>query len=345
MLVLGVETSCDETAAAVVADGAEVRSNVVASQLVHAAYGGVVPELAARKHIEALPSVVDRALSDAGVVWPDIEGIAVTRGPGLVGALLSGWCYARGLARALRRPYVGIHHLAAHVHGALMPHLATGGEVAYPLLALVVSGGHTSLYRLPVARQFSLLGETRDDAAGEAFDKVAALLGLDYPGGPVIDKLSVRGDPRAVPLPRAKLSGPFEFSFSGLKTAVRRQALAARLQPGEPNDPRVLDLVASFQAAVVDMLAEPTAAALRAHPARGLVVAGGVAANRALRSRMEGLADEHGVPLYLAPIDLSTDNAAMVAGWGGARLQGDGGDPFDLSVVATWPLGETAGPF
>lgn len=345
MLVLGVETSCDETAAAIVADGADVRSNVVASQLEHAAYGGVVPELAARKHVEALPWVVSAALSDAGVGWQEIDGIAVTRGPGLVGALLSGWCYARGLARALERPYVGIHHLAAHVHGALMSYLAAGEDVAYPLLALVVSGGHTSLYRLPALRQFALLGETRDDAAGEAFDKVAALLGLDYPGGPVIDRLSDRGDPRAVPLPRSKLSGPFDFSFSGLKTAVRRQALSTHLKPGEPDDPRVLDLVASFQAAVVDMLADTTAAALRAHPVRGLLVAGGVAANRALRSRMECLAQEHGLPLYLAPIDLSTDNAAMVAGWGEERLRAGDGDPFDLSVVATWPLGSGEAPF
>ncbi len=345
MLVLGVETSCDETAAAIVADGADVRSNVVASQLEHAAYGGVVPELAARKHVEALPWVVSAALSDAGVGWQEIDGIAVTRGPGLVGALLSGWCYARGLARALERPYVGIHHLAAHVHGALMSCLAAGEDVAYPLLALVVSGGHTSLYRLPALRQFALLGETRDDAAGEAFDKVAALLGLDYPGGPVIDRLSDRGNPMAVPLPRSKLSGPFDFSFSGLKTAVRRQALSTQLKPGEPDDPRVLDLVASFQAAVVDMLADTTAAALRAHPVRGLLVAGGVAANRALRSRMESLAQEHGLPLYLAPIDLSTDNAAMVAGWGEARLRAGGGDPFDLSVVATWPLGGGEAPF
>ena len=345
MLVLGIETSCDETAAAIVADGADVRSNVVASQLEHAAYGGVVPELAARKHIEALPWVVDAALSDAGVGWQEIDGIAVTRGPGLVGALLSGWCYARGLARALGCPYVGIHHLAAHVHGALMPHLAAGEDVAYPLLGLVVSGGHTSLYRLPTQRQFVLLGETRDDAAGEAFDKVAALLGLDYPGGPVIDRLSDHGDPGAVPLPRAKLSGPFDFSFSGLKSAVRRQALSTQLQPGEPDDPRVLDLVASFQAAVVDMLADTTAAALRAHPVRGLLVAGGVAANRALRSRMASLAHEHELPLYLAPIDLSTDNAAMVAGWGEARLRAGGSDSFDLSAVATWPLGSGEAPF
>ena len=345
MLVLGVETSCDETAAAIVADGVEVRSNVVASQLEHAAYGGVVPELAARKHIEALPWVVNEALSDAGVDWHEIEGIAVTRGPGLVGALLSGWCYARGLARALGCPYVGTHHLAAHIHGALMPHLAAGEEVAYPLLALVVSGGHTSLYRLPAARRFSLLGETRDDAAGEAFDKVAALLGLDYPGGPVIDKLSEHGDPKAVRLPRSKLSGPFEFSFSGLKTAVRRHALSAEILPGVTDDPRILDLVASFQAAAVDMLADTTAAALLAHPVRGLAVAGGVAANRALRARMESVAEEYDLPLYLAPIDLSTDNAAMVAGWGEGRLRVEGGDPFDLSAVATWPLGSEDAPF
>ncbi|MFQ5743516.1 MAG: tRNA (adenosine(37)-N6)-threonylcarbamoyltransferase complex transferase subunit TsaD, partial [Acidobacteriota bacterium] len=313
MLVLGIETSCDETAAAVVADGCHVHSNIVASQVDHAAYGGVVPELAARRHVESLPWVVDQALSDARATWQDLEGIAVTRGPGLIGALLSGWCYARGLARSLALPYVGIHHLAAHVDAALMPHREAGEEVAFPLLALLVSGGHTALYLLPEAQAFRCLGQTRDDAAGEAFDKVSVLLGLGYPGGPVVDRLAEDGDATTIPLPRACLPGTFDFSFSGLKAAVRRAALAGGLRPGVPDSMAVRDLLASFQAAAVDMLVETTSRALMAHPVRALVVAGGVAANRALRRRMSALADDNGLPLYLSSPELSTDNAAMIA--------------------------------
>ena len=201
MLVFGIETSCDETAAAVVADGFRVLSNVVASQIDHAAYGGVVPELAARRHVENLPWVVAAAFDGADVKWSDIDGIGVTRGPGLVGALLAGWCYGRGAARSRRIPFVGVNHLEAHVHGALMPMLEAGTRVDYPLLALIVSGGHTMLYRLPTEGEFCLAGTTLDDAAGEAFDKVSTLLGLGYPGGPVIDQLSDAGDPMGVNLP------------------------------------------------------------------------------------------------------------------------------------------------
>ena len=339
MLVLGIETSCDETAAALVADGVEIRSNVVSSQIDHAAFGGVVPELAARRHVESLPWVVDAAFAEAGAEWSDIGGIGVTRGPGLVGALLAGWCYGRGASRALRIPHVGVNHLAAHVHGALMPVLAAGERVAYPLIALVVSGGHTTLYRLPAEDEFRRLGETLDDAAGEAFDKVSTLLGLGYPGGPVIDRLSDEGDAEAVSLPRARLQSPFDFSFSGLKSAVRREALRQELEPERAGDPRVRDLVASFQAAVLDMLESSTSAALRDFAARGLVVAGGVAANRGLRSRMQTLAGNYGVPLYLSPAELSTDNAAMVAGQAHRRLLAGESDAFDHTVRATWPLG------
>jgi N6-L-threonylcarbamoyladenine synthase len=338
MLVLGIETSCDETAAALVADGRRVLSNVVASQLDHAAYGGVVPELAARRHVESLPWVVAAAFREADAGWTDVEGIGVTRGPGLVGALLAGWCYARGAARALALPYVGVNHLEAHVHGALMPALQADEPIAYPLLALIVSGGHTTLYRLPAAGAFQPFGDTLDDAAGEAFDKVSTLLGLGYPGGPVIDRLAERGDPTAVPLPRARLDSPFDFSFSGLKTAVRREALRQELQPGRPDDPRVIDLVASFQAAALDMLERATAAALEELPAHGLVVAGGVAANRGLRRRVERLAGRHGVPLYLSPPALSTDNAAMIAGQAHRRLAAGEHDGYEHTVRASWPL-------
>lgn len=340
MLVLGIETSCDETAAALVADGVTVRSNIVSSQVDHAAYGGVVPELAARRHVEALSWVVDAALSEGEARWEDIDGIGVTRGPGLVGALLAGWSYGRGLARSLGVPYVGVNHLEAHVYGALMPHLESGEDIAYPLLALIVSGGHTVLYLLDAERRFSRLGETRDDAAGEAFDKVSALLGLGYPGGPVIDRLARRGDARSVALPRAKLANPYDFSYSGLKTAVRRQALDAGLEPGRPDDQRVLDLVASFQLAAVDMLVSTTRTALRDRAVRGLVDAGGVASNSELRAAVRVLAAEFDVPLYLSRPDLSTDNAAMIAGRAHRRLAAGDRDGSELTVLASWPLSD-----
>jgi len=340
MLVFGIETSCDETAAAVVANGFHVLSNVVSSQIDHAAYGGVVPELAARRHVENLPWVVEEAFDAAEVEWSDIDGIGVTRGPGLVGALLAGWCYGRGAARSRGIPFVGVNHLEAHVHGALMPTLEAGNRVDYPLLALIVSGGHTMLYRLPTEAEFCLAGTTLDDAAGEAFDKVSTLLGLGYPGGPVIDQLSDAGDPMGVNLPRSRLSNPFDFSFSGIKAAVRREALRQELEPGRPDDQRVLDLAASFQCAVLDMLEASTDAALRQFPSRGLVVAGGVAANRGLRARMETLAVCHEVPLYLSPLELSTDNAAMVAAQAYRRLVDGEADPFDLTVRANWPLND-----
>ena len=340
MLVFGIETSCDETAAAVVANGFHVLSNVVSSQIDHAAYGGVVPELAARRHVENLPWVVVEAFEEAEVEWSDIDGIGVTRGPGLVGALLAGWCYGRGAARSSGIPFVGVNHLEAHVHGALMPTLEAGNRVDYPLLALIVSGGHTMLYRLPTESEFRLAGTTLDDAAGEAFDKVSTLLGLGYPGGPVIDQLSDAGDPMGVNLPRARLASPFDFSFSGIKAAVRREALRQELEPERPDDQRVLDLAASFQCAVLDMLEASTDAALRQFPSRGLVVAGGVAANRGLRARMETLAACHDVPLYLSPLELSTDNAAMVAAQAYRRLVDGETDPFDLTVRANWPLSD-----
>ena len=310
MLILGIETSCDETAAAIVADAVIVRSNIVASQLDHALYGGVVPELAARRHVEALSWVVEAALTEAEACWEDIEGIGVTRGPGLVGALLAGWSYGRGLARSLGVPYVGVNHLEAHVHAALMPHLESGAEIAYPLLTLIVSGGHTVLHRLDREGRFCRLGETSDDAVGEAFDKVSALLGLGYPGGPVVDRLAAQGDAEAVPLPRARMANPYDFSFSGLKTAVRRQALGAGLEPGCPDDQRVLDLVASFQRAAVDMLVSTTRTALRDRAVRGLVVAGGVASNSELRAAVRDLAAESAVPLYLSRPDHRKEDPA-----------------------------------
>lgn len=336
MLVLGIETSCDDTAISVVEDGFRIHSSLVSSQMEHAAFGGIVPEIAARKHIEKLPDMLPQALAAAGVELAAIDAVGVTRGPGLVGALLAGWCFARGLARARELPYVGVHHLAAHVHGALMPALEASHAVPYPLLALVVSGGHTALYHVIAPARYRLLGQTRDDAAGEAFDKVAALLGLGFPGGPAIDRLAAAGDPQAVPLPRSNLG--LDFSFSGLKTAVRRVALAAKMVPGTPEDPAVLDLVASFQAAAIDQLLGTTQRALELHAARGLVLAGGVAANRTLRRRFADVAAGARIPLFCSPPSLSTDNAAMIAGAAYARLRRGECDPWAMAARANWPL-------
>ena len=337
MLVLGIETSCDDTGVAVVRDGHTILSNRVSSQEEHARFGGVVPEIAARKHVEALPGLLSAALEEAGVELDELDGVAVTRGPGLIGALLAGWCFARGLAQAEGLPYVGVHHLAAHVHGALMPALRTGEEVAYPLVALVVSGGHTALYRVEAPERFALLGQTRDDAAGEAYDKVAKLLELGFPGGPIIDRLAATGNAAAWQLPRTELD--LSFSFSGLKTAVRRLALEHGIRPGPGADDRVPDLAAAFQEAVVDMLLSATERALDAVPARGLVLCGGVAANRDLRRRFRALGQRARLPLYVSPPELATDNGAMIAGAGSGRLGRGESDPLELAARASWPLG------
>lgn len=337
VIVLGIETSCDDTGIAVVRNGHEILSNLVSSQPEHARFGGVVPEIAARKHVEMLPSILDEALERADVRLDDLDGVAITQGPGLIGALLAGWCFGRGLAQARGLPYVGVHHLAAHVHGALMPALAAGEPVRYPLIALVVSGGHTALYRMTAANTFLLLGKTRDDAAGEAFDKVAKLLELGYPGGPIIDRIATRGDPEAWQLPRSNLG--LDFTFSGLKTAVRRLAIEQSIEPGDDTDPRILDIAASFQAAVIDMLAATTERALVKFASKGIVLCGGVAANRGLRARFAELAQRQRMPLFVSPPPLATDNGAMIAGAGHRRISMGESDPLALAARATWPLG------
>lgn len=315
MLVLGLETSCDETAAALVVDGKQVLSNVVSSQTDHAVYGGVVPELAARRHVESLPWVVKAALAEGGATWSDIDGIGVTRGPGLVGALLAGWCYGRAAARALGAPYVGVNHLAAHVHGALMPRLESGERIDYPLLALIVSGGHTTLHRLPVEGQFRRLGDTLDDAAGEAFDKTAKLLGLGYPGGPALAKLAEAGDENAYDLPRPMISKPgFDFSFSGLKTAVMLEVRKAEAEG--TLDERRADLAASFQRAAVDTLVTRSLQAASSNGMDRIVVAGGVGANRLLRSEMARRFDGE---VFYPRLEFCTDNGAMIAVAGALR--------------------------
>jgi N6-L-threonylcarbamoyladenine synthase len=338
VLVLGIETSCDETAAAVVEDGRRVRSDVVASQvMVHAPYGGVVPEVASRQHIATIVPVIRRAASDAGVALSGLDALAVTCGPGLVGALLVGVETAKALAYALGKPVVGVNHLAGHLAAAFLEDPALPAPPPYPHLALLVSGGHTALIRVDGPGETRLLGNTRDDAAGEAFDKVGKMLGLGYPGGVAIDRLAATGDARAVSLPRA-LPGrdDIDFSFSGLKTAVAT-VLAAR-GPEPPAGSALADLAASFQAAVVDVLVRKSRVALRRERLADLVVCGGVAANRGLRAGLAAAAAEDGFRLYIPPPRRCTDNAAMIAAAGTQLLARGARAAADLAVDPGLPL-------
>jgi N6-L-threonylcarbamoyladenine synthase len=335
VLVLGIETSCDETAAAVVEDGRHVRANVVASQIAtHAQYGGVVPEVASRQHVATIIPVLEKAVADAGVRLPDLDAIAVTAGPGLVGALLVGVETAKALAFALGKPLVAVNHLAGHLAAAFI----VEGDAApptYPHLALLVSGGHTALIRIDGPGQTRLLGATRDDAAGEAFDKVGKMLGLGYPGGVAIDKRAASGDPRAVVLPRA-LAGrdDLDFSFSGLKTAVA--TLLARRAP--PEGQELQDFCASFQSAVVDVLVRKSRRALALQGLTSLVVCGGVAANRGLRAALAVAAQEDGFALHIPAPKYCTDNAVMIAAAGTQLFLQGARAGLDLAVDPGLPL-------
>ncbi|REJ38020.1 MAG: tRNA (adenosine(37)-N6)-threonylcarbamoyltransferase complex transferase subunit TsaD [Bacillota bacterium] len=323
----------DETAAAVVADGRRVLSSVVASQRdLHRRYGGVVPELASRRHLETFLPVLQEALEEAGVRPPDIDLVAVTRGPGLLGSLMVGLMAAKTLAYVYRRPLVGVHHLAGHVYACFLE----AGEPPWPAVGLIVSGGHTELVLLPGDGRVLRLGGTRDDAAGEAFDKVARLLDLPYPGGPQIDRLARQGDPTAFAFPRAMLGdGTYDFSFSGLKTAVALEVQALRARGG---DLPVADLCASFQQAVVDVLAAKTLEAAARYRAASVLLAGGVAANRALRRALEEGARRLGVELRVPPPEYCTDNAAMIAAAGTYAYRAGRVDNLDLEAAARLPL-------
>jgi N6-L-threonylcarbamoyladenine synthase len=324
MLILGIETSCDETAAAVVADGCTVLSSVVATQFEsHAAYGGVVPEIAARRHLENILPVIQGALDQAKITINDLDGLAVTQRPGLIGALIIGMAAAKALAYTLQKPLVGVHHLQAHIMAAFL----TETPPEFPFVALVVSGGHTNLYRVDGFREMTLLGRSRDDAAGEAFDKVAKLMELGYPGGVKIEALAASGNPAAFNLPRPRIKEePLTFSFSGLKTAVAHQL---KLHPeilGDETSRR--DLAASFQTAVVESLTSRAELALIETGCTRLVVCGGVAANGQLRLALTNQAQAKGFELCLPPLALCTDNAAMVAALGYQRLVA--GERLDL---------------
>ena len=376
--ILGIESSCDETAAAVVRSGEQLISNIVASQIAtHQPYGGVVPELASREHLRAIVPVVRQALSEAGHTYNSVDAIAVTQGPGLAGALLVGISYAKALAFALEKPLITVNHLEGHIHAVLLEERQKGNyEVQFPVLALVVSGGHTHLY-LATANgsgwTYENIGHTRDDAAGEAFDKVAKLLSLGYPGGPIIDRLSPHGDPNAVKFPPAQIKhrdrrgrndgravAPdddrprFDFSYSGIKTAMlrhveahhmrdsiesRQRALAAITKPNLDDylancDQRTLDLVASFQRAIIEDLVGKTLAAAAAYDVATLFVTGGVAANQELRKTFEGEGAKQGLPVFFPSRPLSTDNAAMIAAAAYPKFLVNDFAPMDFSAEA-----------
>jgi len=322
--ILGLETSCDETAAAVVTEGRRILSNVVASQVeIHARYGGVFPELASRQHIRDILPVIEEAFSQAKMELGQLDGIAVTIGPGLAGSLVVGVNAAKGLALALDLPFIGINHLEAHIYTIW----TQGPEVEFPLLCLIASGGHTNLALMTDHGQYEPLGQTLDDAAGEAFDKVARLLGLGYPGGPAIQDKAEVGDPKAFDLPRAWLPGTYDFSFSGLKTAVLY--LVRRLEEEEKELP-LADLAASFQAAVVDVLVEKTRLAAQEHGVKQVLLVGGVAANTLLRQEMRQRAR---IPVLYPPPELCTDNAVGVAAAGWFRLEAGERAGWDLDVI------------
>jgi len=342
MIVLGIETSCDETAAAVVEDGRHVRSNAIYTQIArHQPYGGVVPEIACRAHVEVLPDIIQTAMKDAGASWSDIDRIAVTRGPGLASSLLVGVSAAKGLALRTGIPLVGVNHLEGHVCSVFLD----GGpdpETECPMTMLLVSGGHTAIIRMNAPSEYALLGQTVDDAAGEALDKGAKLLGLGYPGGPEIEKAAVGGNPKAIAFPKGKLKaggrhrcGDLDpalcFSFSGIKTA-----LLYRLQNHKDEQ---ADLAASYQQAVIDVLLEQVEEALSLHPSKSFACVGGVARNKVLRAGLDDLSARLKIPMYMAAPAYCTDNAAMIAGAAGQPIAAAQDPFFDFEIKPSLPLG------
>ena len=346
MRVLGIESSCDETAAAIVEDGRRLLSNVVHSQIdIHAEYGGVVPEVAARSHLEVVNPVINRALEQANLTWDDIDGIAVTYAPGLIGSLLIGTLAARTLAVIKNKPLYPIHHVEGHVYANFLNETAP----EFPLLALIVSGGHSQLVLFRDHGDYELLGQTRDDAVGEAFDKVAKIIGLPYPGGPSVAKAALEGDAFKYKLPKARLDSPYDFSFSGLKTAVLRAVQAevgvdftfpSHELPGRLNDVQRQDFAASFQRTAIETLVDKAERAYHDYQPKSVVIAGGVAANQELRRQ---LSERLPLAIEYAPMELCTDNAAMIATLGCYyALKKAPADPLDLEVVPSLSMTKTA---
>jgi len=357
MKILGIESSCDETAASVVEDGRKLLSNVVNSQIdIHAHYGGVIPEIAARSHIEVINPVINKALSDADLTWDDIDGIAVTYAPGLVGSLLVGTLAARTLAITKNKPLYPVHHVEGHVYANFITEQAEylnltlpSKQPEFPMLALIVSGGHSQLVLFKGHGDYDLLGQTQDDAVGEAYDKVAKILGYPYPGGPAVDKAALDGDPYKYPLPKAKLQNPYDFSFSGVKTAVLRAVqreigedytFPSHKLPARLDETQRVDFAASFQRVSNETLVDAAERAFKAYAPKSVVIAGGVAASRALRKM---LSERLPLTIEYAPMSLCTDNAAMIAtlGYYYAQVK-EPADPYALEVIPSISMTKTA---